>query len=137
MEPSFTKCCTILFDTGGESSPRTNNASTSETRRSKNEGTPRTGETEGSHRHESRVISPSGAVAWIRVPGCPDSSLHAANVLGTVVGCDGTHLFLCHVYVFHGRLRVLPKNIERALVRGVLPEPVQREAEAVDEDSGV
>lgn len=67
-------------------------------------------------------------------PGSPDTGLHEAHLLGTELGCDGAHLLLRDLAPLCRRLCLFPQNLQRTVVRGVLPAPIQGQAKAVDED---
>lgn len=67
-------------------------------------------------------------------PGSPDTGLHEAHLLGTELGCDGAHLLLRDLAPLCRHLCLFPQNLQRTVVRGVLPAPIQGQAKAVDED---
>ncbi|KAK4393397.1 Calcium uniporter protein 2, mitochondrial [Sesamum angolense] len=102
----------LLKRDGGESHPRPNPYPLTNPPRRSDQGTPGTGETEGGHRQKSGIERSSGTMVWIRLSGCPNSSLHEANILGTFMGCNGTYLLLRYILVLHGRIRILPYNTE-------------------------
>jgi len=95
------------------------------------------GGAEGGHRPRGGGAGAAGAVVRAGVPGGPDGRVHAAHLLGAVVGRDGAHLLLRDVHVLHGRLRLLPPHQEGAVVRGLLREPVRGQAEARDASQGL
>jgi len=90
------------------------------------------GGAEGGHRPHRGIPGAPGAVVRAGVPGGPDRRVHAAHLLGALLGRYGAHLLLRDVHVLHGRLHLLPPDQERALVRGLLREPVRGQAEAAD-----
>ncbi|ONM05298.1 Calcium uniporter protein 4 mitochondrial, partial [Zea mays] len=92
---------------------------------------------EGGDRPRGGGAGAAGAVVRADVPGDPDGRVHAAHLLGAVVGRDGAHLLLRHVHVLHGRLRLLPPHQEGAVVRRLLREPVRGQAEARDARPGL
>jgi hypothetical protein len=92
---------------------------------------------EGGDRPGGGGAGAAGAVVRADVPGDPDGRVHAAHLLGAVVGRDGAHLLLRHVHVLHGRLRLLPPHQEGAVVRRLLREPVRGQAEARDARPGL
>lgn len=60
-------------------------------------------------------------MVWARLLCSPNRSLHEAHVLGALVGRDGADLLLRYFNAIHGRLRLLPKDVQGALLRGLLP----------------
>jgi len=95
------------------------------------------GGAEGGDRPRRGSTGAPGALVWAGVLGGADGRVHAAHLLGAVVGRDGAHLLLRDVHVLHGRLRLLPPHQEGAVVRGLLREPVRGQAEARDARQGL
>lgn len=133
--PNVSNC---LITAGSQGHPGTNSNSrscSSQPKRPKNQGIGGHGEAEVRNRQESRVPGSEGALVWACISCCPNSRVHEAHLLGTLMGRHGTHLLLRYFNVLHGWLCIFPQDLERALFRGIFPEQVSREAEAPHEAS--
>lgn len=92
----------------------------------------RAGEAEVRDRPTGGVPGPERALGWVGLPGSPDGCLHVAHFLRALMGGDGAHLLLRRILLLHGRLCLLPLDVEGALVQGLLRKPVLGRAGEVD-----
>lgn len=124
-----------ICDTGSKSHPKSSPCTKSQGAQVNKKRIQSNGEKEVGHWQQSRHHGSTWALGRVRFYDGANNGIHEAYVLGTLLGCDGTHMLLFDLNVLHGRLHLLPKDLKRTFLWRLLPSPFQLQAEATHEAS--
>jgi len=120
--------------TGSKNNGEVNIRIHSETKGPEKERVREDGEAKGYDRRKGKGPGARGALLWAGLLNCSNNWANEAYFLGTGLGCDGAHLLLSDFSLLLFGIHLLPKNINRTHLPGLLPNQIQDQATASYED---